>query len=101
MIRRPPRSTLFPYTTLFRSLRTFIAGKTMPPEFDRKRSSADQSAPFVHTSGHEFRILDHVGKVRKVGRNYVTQCPSCAEAGQDRSGDHLATSIDDPLKYIF
>src|SRR2546422_6580815 len=26
MIRRPPRSTLFPYTTLFRSLiRTFIA----------------------------------------------------------------------------
>src|SRR2546430_8828681 len=27
MIRRPPRSTLFPYTTLFRS----VVGKTMPP----------------------------------------------------------------------
>src|SRR3712207_8980276 len=26
MIRRPPRSTLFPYTTLFRSLITFVAG---------------------------------------------------------------------------
>src|SRR3712207_9544405 len=28
MIRRPPRSTLFPYTTLFRSeiLRTFVTG---------------------------------------------------------------------------
>src|SRR3712207_8016321 len=25
MIRRPPRSTLFPYTTLFRSVRTFQA----------------------------------------------------------------------------
>src|SRR5436190_7768476 len=25
MIRRPPRSTLFPYTTLFRSLRLFVA----------------------------------------------------------------------------
>src|SRR5260221_10295669 len=25
MIRRPPRSTLFPYTTLFRSLRNFIS----------------------------------------------------------------------------
>src|SRR3712207_7403032 len=24
MIRRPPRSTLFPYTTLFRSLRSFF-----------------------------------------------------------------------------
>src|SRR2546430_17724044 len=28
MIRRPPRSTLFPYTTLFRSLGLFIAGYT-------------------------------------------------------------------------
>src|SRR2546430_10301543 len=26
MIRRPPRSTLFPYTTLFRSLLPFLAG---------------------------------------------------------------------------
>src|SRR5688572_32409855 len=25
MIRRPPRSTLFPYTTLFRSLEDFVA----------------------------------------------------------------------------
>ena len=80
-------------------LRTFIAGKTMPPEFDRKRPSPGKSSPFVH-SGHEFRILDHVGKVRKVGRNYVTQCPSCAETGQDRSGDNLAISIEDPRKYL-
>src|SRR2546430_13258604 len=27
MIRRPPRSTLFPYTTLFRSLRPIIDGR--------------------------------------------------------------------------
>src|SRR5260370_25367016 len=26
MIRRPPRSTLFPYTTLFRSLRRLVPG---------------------------------------------------------------------------
>src|SRR5690349_24058622 len=29
MIRRPPRSTLFPYTTLFRSL--FLEGQGEPP----------------------------------------------------------------------
>src|SRR2546430_13543753 len=28
MIRRPPRSTLFPYTTLFRSLRLLVAGES-------------------------------------------------------------------------
>src|SRR2546422_11019727 len=33
MIRRPPRSTLFPYTTLFRSLQeTRACGTTVPPE---------------------------------------------------------------------
>src|SRR2546422_10946616 len=34
MIRRPPRSTLFPYTTLFRSgLVNLIAGQEVAPEF--------------------------------------------------------------------
>src|SRR5215475_15615307 len=32
MIRRPPRSTLFPYTTLFRSPRTPAAPSPCPPE---------------------------------------------------------------------
>src|SRR5256885_7979813 len=42
MIRRPPRSTLFPYTTLFRSLhKSFgdtggIAGKHVEPTDDRQ-----------------------------------------------------------------
>lgn len=80
-------------------LQSFTAGKTLPPEFDGKRSSRMKFVPTIR-SGREFRILEHVGKVRKVGRNYVTQCPSCAEAGQDRSGDNLAISIDDPRKYL-
>lgn len=80
-------------------LQCFIADKTMPPEFERKRSAPGHE-PLVRSSGREFRILDHVGKVRKVGRNYVTQCPSCAEAGRDRSCDNLAISIDDPRKYL-
>src|SRR3712207_9490863 len=35
MIRRPPRSTLFPYTTLFRSY-VFIAVKLFPPAVGTK-----------------------------------------------------------------
>src|SRR2546430_7510593 len=31
MIRRPPRSTLFPYTTLFRSPQYFLAGSAVRP----------------------------------------------------------------------
>src|SRR6185437_16692797 len=47
MIRRPPRSTLFPYTTLFRSMMTLEwhvpLGPVEPPSGHRVRSE-------VHTS---------------------------------------------------
>src|SRR5258708_8585789 len=33
MIRRPPRSTLFPYTTLFRSILKTLGG-SLPPNFE-------------------------------------------------------------------
>src|SRR5256885_7365203 len=34
MIRRPPRSTLFPYTTLFRSLHGFLSREATPGRID-------------------------------------------------------------------
>src|SRR2546430_7011405 len=45
MIRRPPRSTLFPYTTLFRSRRWRPMGgiggsDAAPPDVDQSRSPA-------------------------------------------------------------
>src|SRR2546430_3979172 len=44
MIRRPPRSTLFPYTTLFRSLRLEVAGLQAPfePQPIQQRREADR-----------------------------------------------------------
>src|SRR5258708_26728384 len=37
MIRRPPRSTLFPYTTLFRSLSELRRGQDRPPDLAAQR----------------------------------------------------------------
>src|SRR3712207_8659547 len=62
MIRRPPRSTLFPYTTLFRSANTGIGSparlrlqRTPPAVLDRQTCCLTQSlharrvdAPAVH-----------------------------------------------------
>src|SRR3712207_7190871 len=42
MIRRPPRSTLFPYTTLFRSIEIPV-GEPIPPEVRRQDAPVDQS----------------------------------------------------------
>src|SRR3712207_8835202 len=40
MIRRPPRSTLFPYTTLFRSLARRVIQKTGCPVMSREEENS-------------------------------------------------------------
>src|SRR2546421_8929051 len=41
MIRRPPRSTLFPYTTLFRSGKSFSSEPAMTSRFGLKSTRPD------------------------------------------------------------
>ncbi len=83
-------------------LEALIAGKAIPPELEGRKLQPDATRTQSGSgNGREFRILDYIKtKLRKVGRNYVTRCPSCAEGGHDRSGDNLAISIEDPRKYI-
>src|SRR5256885_6494789 len=45
MIRRPPRSTLFPYTTLFRSLGTTSAGHRRRPGACRCHAAGASPVP--------------------------------------------------------
>src|SRR5260221_13781904 len=42
MIRRPPRSTLFPYTTLFRSHSQYGSGEYDPGQYDSSRFDPGQ-----------------------------------------------------------
>src|SRR5687768_17988161 len=58
MIRRPPRSTLFPYTTLFRSL---MRSALNSGEMRRSRSSSVFGSPISANS--ESRIAPHHGGV--------------------------------------
>src|SRR5206468_10674935 len=51
ILRRPPRSTLFPYTTLFRSLGRSTGGSGRRDEFERPRNSRsrrDRRHDFAH-----------------------------------------------------
>src|SRR2546425_7577797 len=61
MIRRPPRSTLFPYTTLFRSHQRHVTSRT-----DLRGRHVDRTA----------RAREH-GKLRHIGRrgHGVIQAP--------------------------
>src|SRR5256885_3036523 len=61
MIRRPPRSTLFPYTTLFRSLeRKIVLGK---PKED-KTGSRYPAGIAVSKNGRYLRSEEHTSELQ-------------------------------------
>src|SRR5690554_7019029 len=55
MIRRPPRSTLFPYTTLFRSLKVGICGE---------HGGEPSSVKFCHDVGLNYRSEEHTSELQ-------------------------------------
>lgn len=78
----------------------FTMGKGLPPNTAKVRSEAEpQNRQGGEGSRRAFCILDYVRETRVVGRNYVTQCPSCALAGHDRGRDNLAILVSDPRFY--
>src|SRR3712207_8999112 len=48
MIRRPPRSTLFPYTTLFRSDTKLLEASERQPRFRREQHPDSERRPASH-----------------------------------------------------
>src|SRR3712207_8554228 len=68
MIRRPPRSTLFPYTTLFRSHR--CSTRPVPARTRRRcRASSSCAPPGVRTSTACRRSEEHTSELQS--RQYL------------------------------
>src|SRR5256885_12183870 len=68
MIRRPPRSTLFPYTTLFRSLKAACLGTEVTPSWRpapsaRESASNRTSSPLSRLSCH-WRSEEHTSELQ-------------------------------------
>src|SRR3712207_9590819 len=61
MIRRPPRSTLFPYTTLFRSFDPKVSSTTIKNEYDLYRTCGKET-PLVNGSYSNLLYLISVRK---------------------------------------
>src|SRR2546430_10335396 len=95
MIRRPPRSTLFPYTTLFRSPRPDLAADPDLPDDTRLW------AALQHVSGGTWRSEEHTSELQSQS-NIVCRlllekknktCPTHRAAGC--RGDGTAHLVDD------
>src|SRR3712207_8514809 len=72
MVRRPPRSTLFPYTTLFRSKIVSVSGCTLSKREERPTRAVD-----AHQALHS-----KVWQTRKVGPNRVKRTATAATSEQ-------------------
>src|SRR2546427_3076842 len=63
MIRRPPRSTLFPYTTLFRSPRPLARGRLMRFHFDpapEQRAALEAQLARLQQPAAALELLDPI-----------------------------------------
>src|SRR3712207_2840613 len=104
MIRRPPRSTLFPYTTLFRSyrpddradrrLRAALArlgldSQAAPPPFDRTASLEDR-LEFVRGAHDAFEQLYAAIAADEPGRDDVART---ARTVTGRNGHEIALHV--------
>src|SRR2546422_2541937 len=72
MIRRPPRSTLFPYTTLFRSnvegshrsLHPGCSPRGQPPRRHSRPDPLDRSGPAIVTEIEKVRSEEHTSELQ-------------------------------------
>src|SRR5690348_18224943 len=79
MLRRPPRSTLFPYTTLFRS-RAHEEPAEVVGHLSHVLASAKQAQPLLSAFGQDF--LDRVPKELLLAGEFVHD--------QQRSEEHTS-----------
>src|SRR5438552_11581127 len=84
MIRRPPRSTLFPYTTLFRSLAPAAGGD------GRHRSglAGDMGAPGALRWGDGYRSEEHTSELQSPDH---LVCRLLLEKKKKVQGSHAVT----------
>src|SRR3712207_7744408 len=81
MIRRPPRSTLFPYTTLFRS----VTDNTMN-ERDPSYSPSGKKIAYAGWDGHDWEIYT----INAGGGGRVQLTHNTTKDGEPRSEEHTS-----------
>src|SRR2546425_10048057 len=95
MIRRPPRSTLFPYTTLFRS--PARVGDPQPSLHGLARQDALEGGDLPHAPAHlETAVVDHRNARRVVAP--ILEPPEPVH--EDRDGVRTTDVADDSTHWI-
>src|SRR2546421_6545660 len=89
MIRRPPRSTLFPYTTLFRSMKAHIFVSWLHPVKEQKLVVVGSEKMAVFDDTVEDKLVLYPHKVE-----WKNRIPTAVKA----EGEAVALQRQEPLK---
>src|SRR5580693_3899561 len=94
MIRRPPRSTLFPYTTLFRSVRHRVLGPAARPAARRVRRTAPRSEEHTSELQSQFHLVCRLllEKKKRFAREDPSRLSRAAEVARRR---HVPKSVEE------
>src|SRR2546422_2318806 len=103
MIRRPPRSTLFPYTTLFRSRADVLPGaRAAGPDVELARIGAGEIDDFLEARERQvpardqrIRMADHQADRRQVAERIVPRLLVQAHVERDvgQAADDQAVAV--------
>src|SRR2546422_3884413 len=77
MIRRPPRSTLFPYTTLFRSRRAGGSGRERSDSHDRQGSLPPRALPRARRARARRLLRDRKSTRLNSSHGYISYAVFC------------------------
>src|SRR5256885_8349617 len=93
MIRRPPRSTLFPYTTLFRSLAVWPAG----PDAQQSADPAIRIGPSDRSEEHTSELQSPCNLVCRLLLEKKKHSPAVVSSGGCGIDTHTAHARDDAI----
>src|SRR2546430_14698217 len=91
MIRRPPRSTLFPYTTLFRSVRSAYSGGPLGKSMLLARRLVESGVRFVEVRQDGWDV--HKDTVNRTRRLSDELDPALAAILKDLKQDRESTRL--------
>src|SRR3989442_6798660 len=93
MIRRPPRSTLFPYTTLFRSQKARDASKQKAAEIAAKLKAAPDFEKAAKAAGLEAKTTELISRDSPIPDLGVAPARSEEHTSELQSRPHLVCRL--------
>src|SRR2546422_7795697 len=100
MIRRPPRSTLFPYTTLFRSASRSVRRVHREPRRNDGRTERSRSGPRRPVGGARpcrSRAADRKSTRLNSSHGYISYAVFCLKKKKKKKNERLHIMRDDKL----